>query len=459
MDETDVFTEYTNSSFYSPDGLEATAPVFAKSRFPTLPSPLGQIVATVSLFERLPLADRASMVGLLVATVDCLAGDDAVKRAYDRMTAHELFAKFGLSERLVNDFLRPTLLVGLFRPPERLSALVTMELLYYYALAHQDSFDVRWIKKGTVATSLLAPLADYLLSDDPRRGTLQVKGGQRVTTVGVEIDDSTNSNSNNKVTSVSLSNDETIDNVDGVVLAVGAKGLRGILRSSPELAQRYPSLTQAATLGSTDVISVRLWFDGKITTRTSANVFANFEALRGAGGTFFMLDEWQAAEDLWPNDSEQQNKGSVVACDFYDASGLMALTDDELVRILTHELLPSAVPQFADVSVVDRWVGRYAESVTWFSPGSFVKRPLLSQGPNLVCAGDWVRMGEREHGAKGLCQERAYVSGMEAAYLLLHGPSKGNPKVLPVRDDEVAFRSAVTLNRQVMSVLPRFWAR
>ena len=50
------------------------------------------------------------------------------------------------SLRLVQDFITPTLLVGLFKPPEELSALVVMELLYYYALAHQDSFDVRWIK-------------------------------------------------------------------------------------------------------------------------------------------------------------------------------------------------------------------------------------------------------------------------------------------------------------------------
>ena len=71
------------------------------------------------------------------------------------MTAHELFIRMGLSKRLVDDFIRPTLLVGLFKPPEELSAAVTMELLYYYALAHQDSFDVRWIAKGR---GLLTPL-------------------------------------------------------------------------------------------------------------------------------------------------------------------------------------------------------------------------------------------------------------------------------------------------------------
>ena len=38
--------------------------------FPMLPSPLGQVLATVPYFERLPVADRASMVGLLAATID-----------------------------------------------------------------------------------------------------------------------------------------------------------------------------------------------------------------------------------------------------------------------------------------------------------------------------------------------------------------------------------------------------
>ena len=65
---------------------------------------------------------------------------------------------------MINDFLRPILLVGLFKPPEELSAAVTMELLYYYALAHQDSFDVRWIQAGSIAEQLIAPLADRLVA-------------------------------------------------------------------------------------------------------------------------------------------------------------------------------------------------------------------------------------------------------------------------------------------------------
>ena len=48
------------------------------------------------------------------------------------MSAHELFRSLGVSKRLVDDFLKPTLLVGLFKPPEELSAAVTMELLYRF---------------------------------------------------------------------------------------------------------------------------------------------------------------------------------------------------------------------------------------------------------------------------------------------------------------------------------------
>jgi len=125
LDERDVFTRFTNSSFYSPYGLEATAPVFSEAKFPEinvpflntlsgktfpqLPSPLGQVLATFPLFERIPITDRASMVGLLIATIDCLGSDLSVQEKYDRMTAHELFIRFGLSERLVEDFIKPTL--------------------------------------------------------------------------------------------------------------------------------------------------------------------------------------------------------------------------------------------------------------------------------------------------------------------------------------------------------------
>lgn len=490
LDENEIFTPFTNSSFYSPDGLEATAPVFSQMKLPSfddlpfpvpfkeqlesqfnpndialpsLPSPLGQIIATFPLFERIPLADRASMAGLLLATIDCLGGDEKTQEAYDRMNAHDLFIKFKLSERLVADFVKPTLLVGLFKPPEELSALVVMELLYYYALAHQDSFDVRWIKNGTVSDSLIAPLADEL---EGGKYNFSVKGGCRVNEISLMQGDSTLCA--NKITyfDTKTKTVETLEDVEGVILALGCKGMEAVVKSSPDLA-RLPVFSKAASLKGIDVISVRLWLDKTVETRTPANVFSRFSALRGAGGTFFMLDQLQENnDDLWGGDDTSE-RGSVVACDFYNAGALLSLSDEDIVKILMEELLPSAVPQFADANVVDSWVGKYAGTVTWFSPGSYKSRPPLEGAgkdvlPNVKCAGDWVRMGEREHGAKGLCQERAYVSGIEAANSLMDSINmKGFSKhpVIQVREDEPQFKMGVEINNQVMKVLPRFWVR
>jgi hypothetical protein len=47
------------------------------------------------------------------------------------------------------EFLKPTLLVGLFAPPEELSAAVVIETLYFYALGHQNDFDVCWQARCT----------------------------------------------------------------------------------------------------------------------------------------------------------------------------------------------------------------------------------------------------------------------------------------------------------------------
>ena len=168
----EVLTDFEASSFFSPDGLEAVAPVFSSSSFPQLPSPLGQVFATFSNFKRLPVQDRVTMIGLLYAMLD-FTRDEATFEAYDRMTAHELFIRMGLSQRLVDDFIRPTLLVGLFKPPEELSAAVAMELLYFYALAHQTSFDVRWVKKQSIQETMINPLASHLMESY----ALNVKAG------------------------------------------------------------------------------------------------------------------------------------------------------------------------------------------------------------------------------------------------------------------------------------------
>lgn len=66
-------------------------------------------------------------------------------------------------------------------------------------------------------------------------------------------------------------------------------------------------------------------------------------------------------------------------------------------------------------------------------------------------------MGDTEHGAKGLCQERAYVSGIEAANALARNGALGHclkdKKVLPVREDEIQVLLGRAVNKQIMELL------
>ena len=445
-----VFTEFTTSAFWSPDGLEATAPVFGDAL--GWPSPIGQVLATATNFKRLPVADRLSIAGLLYAMLD-LNRSDAVFERYDNLDALTLFRSLGISERMINDFLRPTLLVGLFKPPEELSAAVTMELLYYYSFAHQDSFDVRWIRSSTIAEQLIAPLAQRLID----RHGLQVLGGTLATRLN--LDPETKTVVSVETRALATGKEAVIEGVDAVVLTVGAKGMGALMANSPTCAAAAPELVDAGRLGAIDVVSVRLWLDTYVEVADPANVFSRFEALQGAGGTFFMLDQLQKQTEaaLWGG---EQPQGSVIASDFYNATAIAALSDEEIVALLMRELLPVANPAFHTAQVLEAEVRRYPGSVAWFSPGSFRQRPPLETAiPSLVCAGDWVRMGAREFGAKGLCQERAYVCGLEAANSLLRRKVVGRDRaagslqhrVIPIRPDEPQVLLGRSLNAQVMN--------
>merc|ERR1719201_917781 len=294
---------------------------------------------------------------------------------------------------------------------------------------------------------------------------LEVLGGSFVQSLQLDA-------SGSSVTGLTYTNGgESVElsGLSGCVLALGSKGMKAVMRGSPALSRAAPELTAAASMDAIDVIAVRLWLDTTVATRTPANVFSRFPQLRGAGGTFFMLDQLQNDDPslLWGDDEVQ---GSVLACDFYNAGALLPLSDEDITSMLIDELLPSAVPAFGSAKVVDAHVARYPGAVTWFSPGSYAKRPPLQTSlPNLVCAGDWVRMGEREHGAKGLCQERAYVSGLEAANQLARSGELGlkgkQHLVIPIRDDEPQVVAGRRLNKLVADALkplglpPSPWVR
>eukprot|EP00904_Undaria_pinnatifida_P012142 jgi/Undpi1/8058/HiC_scaffold_24.g10530.m1 len=425
------FTDWTRSSFFSPHGLQVEAPVLNRER--KYPSPLGLFLHTQKLFTSLPLADRASMIPLLYAIVD-FERDEGTYREYDKMTARELFRRFGVSKRLYEEFLKPILLVGLFAPPEKLSAGVVLGMLYFYVLGHQPDFDVRWCT-GSVTEKLFAPLVDRIKGNGG-----DIQGGMFVTDVTVDPDQ--------QVTSVLARNKdgETVAfEADAVVMCVSVQGVKKLLSSCVGLGRARPDLRKSMSLESVDVMATRLWFDRKVTVKNPSNVIAGFED--SVGGTFFHLNDMQ--------DEFRESEGSVVAADFYHASELLPLSDEEIVERVHQTYLSTCVPEFRECKVIDSWVGRFPQAVTCFSPGSYDNRPRQAlDGSNIFVAGDWVK--GVDHGANGLSQERAYVTGLTAANHAmdaLPGDRGRRADVLQTEPDEPQVAAGKLANKTVRRTL------
>lgn len=106
-----------------------------------------------------------------------------------------------------------------------------------------------------------------------------------------------------------------------------------------------------------------------------------------------------------------------------------------------------------DLQVVDSAVLRFPNAVTHFSPGSYTSRPLQRTSfGNVFMAGDWVK--GLNHGANGLSQERAYITGLTAANLVIGGLSHGVPAVIiPVEEDEKHVSAAKEANQAVQGFL------
>ena len=130
---------------------------------------------------------------------------------------------------------------------------------------------------------------------------------------------------------------------------------------------------------------------------------------------------------------------------------LMPLSDEEIVARVKQN--PQAcVPGFAAAQVVDSRVIRASRAVTKFSPGSYKNMPTQETSiPNVVMSGDWVK--DVPHGANGLSQERAYVTGLRAANMVIQKLGVGRPcEILDVEEDEEHIKLAKELNRNLRSL-------
>lgn len=419
------FTPFTRSSQYSPAGLEVESPIFQNE--PRLPTPLGTFLYT--RFKRLPLIDRLSALPLLYAIADFDNSDEAWQR-YDKVTARELFKQFGVSARLYRDSFEPMLLVGLFAPGEQCSAAATLGMLYYFILAHQPDFDVVWCR-GTVGEKIFQPWLRQI-----------EKAGGKVLT-------------NNKVTDVILNDKgeakgvvcgEEIFEADAVIFAVSVSGMKKIVANSSTLSN-YSEFCNLTNLGGIDVLATRLWFDRKVNVPLPSNACFGFDST--TGWTFFDLNVL--------HDEYKDEPGSVIEADFYHANQVLPQSDEQIIAKV-HKDLATCVPEFTQAKVIDSSVIRVRQGVTHFAPGSY---QYLLRGktsiPNLYMSGDWIITN---HGSWS--QEKAYVTGLEAANLVIERFDLGNKaQIIPVEPDEPHIQVARTINRKmrdlVESCLPDFW--
>ncbi len=419
------FTTWTRSSQYSPAGLEVESPIF--QNLPQLPTPLGTFIYTQ--FKRLPLIDRLSALPLLYAVID-FDNSDAAWRKYDFVTARELFKDFGVSARLYSESFEPMLLVGLFAPGEQCSAAAALGMLYYFILAHQPDFDVVWCR-GTVGEKIFRPWIQYIEKLGGRFLT-----NKRVTDLIID--------SNNQATGV-VCGEEVFD-ADAIIFAVGVTGMKKIVSSSSSL-QTRTEFRNLNNLGAIDVLATRLWFDRKITIPRPSNACFGFD--KTTGWTFFDLNAL--------HDEYQHEPGTVVEVDFYHANQFIPLKDQEIIPIV-QRYLATCLPEFQQAKVVDSSVIRLPQAVTHFAPGSYRHMlPIKTSIKNVFMSGDWI---VNRHGSWS--QEKAYVTGLEAANLVISHLGEGTPaQIIGVETDEPHIQLARTVNRTVhhvsKSILPDFW--
>lgn len=410
------FTPWTRSAQYSPAGLEVESPIFQD--LPWLPTPLGTFVYTK--FHRLPLSDRLSALPLLQAVLDFDNSHEAWQR-YDWLSARELFKQYGVTRRLYKEAFEPMLLVGLFAPGEQCSAAATLGMLYYFILAHQPDFDVVWCR-GTVGEQIFYPWLQQMEA-------LGVTVRTNCPVSDVQI------NEYGRATGVVCGDGEVVP-ADAVIFSVGVTGMQKIVAGSENL-RKYPEFCQLRNLSALDVVATRLWFDRKISIPRASNAAFGFD--NTTGWTFFDLNAL--------HDEFRKAPGTVVEADFYHANQFLPMTDEDIIARV-QQYLATCVPAFAQAEIVDRSVIRLPNAVTHFFPGSYqFLMPATTSIPNVFMSGDWI---VSRHGSWS--QEKAYVTGLEAANLVIDRLQKGEKaKILPVQADEPHIQLGRSLTRMARS--------
>jgi len=111
-------------------------------------------------------------------------------------------------------------------------------------------------------------------------------------------------------------------------------------------------------------------------------------------------------------------------------------------------------PGFRGAKVIDSSVLRFKGAVTLFGPGSHQHMPSTQTSfKNVFISGDWLQQGPGAHGARGLSQEKALVTGLLAANAAaLSAGVSSQVEVLPVEEDETHIAAGKSVVRNLRQV-------
>ncbi len=425
LDIDDVLTGYAEQGQYSPAGLEAVWPVY-RDQSPALPTGLAQALYTK--FMKLSLLDRASAAPLVLAFSEFDDSPEAWAR-YDNVSFRDLCTKLGVSRKCYEEAFEPMILTGLFAPGAECSAAAALGMAYFFVLKSQNSFDVRWCR-GNIGDKIFDP---WVKDMESRGVTFQTS--TRVTGFGTSGD---------SITSIKCrtgTGEELALDADTVVFAVGAAALNGMVRNSPQLAE-HAEFRRFANLRGTGVLATRLYLDRMVDTPYSANACWGFD--RGVGMTFFDITKLHGDKDETIADAP----GSVIEVDYYHAATLLVMSDEDIVEKAKKDLDTMLGETSIGANVVDAAVVRLPQAVNWYYPGSYADMPDMKANAydNTYFVGDIVRS---RHGSWS--QEKAYVTGVEAANSILGKPT--DTDVIPLSADEphVAFgRGIVSIGKTIL---------
>lgn len=147
----------------------------------------------------------------------------------------------------------------------------------------------------------------------------------------------------------------------------------------------------------------------------------------------------------------------MIEADFYHANQFLNMSDADIITKVKN-YLTTCVPAFGGAKVIDSSVIRLPNAVTHFAPGSYRHMlPAKTSFENVFMSGDWI---VNRHGSWS--QEKAYVTGLEAANLAVSYLGVGQPsEIIPVEEDEAHIQMGRSLNQSLSdlgkSVLPDFW--